>query len=126
MPILRRWSPKKSPIPVTFECPFYEELLTNKERGCLSRDFEAHALWEYYGLASIQYERAKSNLVDESELSEVFDPTRARLLFTAVSNKHGCKPQAMIRFWPMIMRQRIALGGDDTLPDQFKFRYWGH
>lgn len=111
---------------VTFEAPFYDELLQGKERGCLSRDFEPHALWNYYGLASIQYLRAKANFVYEDERSLEWDVKHARQLFESIANLHGCKPQRMMPYWPMINRQRIALGGDDSLPDQYKFRFWGH
>ena len=129
MPITRYWSAKMEhgvqAVRVQFECPFFNELLMSNG-GCLSRDFEAHALWDYYGCALQSAEKAKRNLVEESEVSICFDQATARNLFIAKANQHGVRPDAMVRFWPMMHRQRIALGGKDQLPEEFQFHYWGN
>lgn len=127
MTLIRKWQPKGAPSGLWMEAPFYDQLLASTgEKGCLSRDFEAHALWEYYGLAVAQFERAKNNIVAEDELSQVFDRTVARRIFEGVANKHGVKPMDMVKFWPLVERQVRALGGVDNLPGEYKFTFWGH
>lgn len=127
--LIRKWTASANGLFVTFECPFYNELLpAENEYGRLPRDFEAHALWQYWGLATIAFLRAKANLVDESELSLKFRPDpEARALFNSVANIHGVSPSKMIRYWDVVERQRMALGGTSTeLPEEFKFKFWGN
>jgi len=123
---IRRWTVKVPNGPsAVFECPFFDEFCT-ENGGALPRDFGAHALFHYYGLALSQYERAKANLVEETELSEVFDRTRAEEIFMSVSKMHNVRPAHMVRFWREVEQQRIAMGGKDHLPEEFKFTHWGH
>lgn len=124
----RRWTASVKGGPsVTFECPYFDELLPSEnEFGVLTRDLECHALWHYYGLALLQYKRAKANLVEESELSLVFNQVIARNIFQGVAQQHGVNPEKMLRFWPVVNRQRIALGGGNDLPEEFKFQFWGN
>lgn len=126
MTIIRRWTAEVeqnfSTLSVTFECPFFDELI--EPNGRLTRHFECHALWDYYGNALRAYEMAKANIVYEDELSRVFDLTTARQLFLSIAKKHGVRPQDMVNFWPHVERQRIAMGGKDHLPEEFQFRYW--
>lgn len=125
--LTRKWTAnaKQGPvaIAVTFECPFFDELVS--PRGALNSDFEAHALWAYYGIALINFNNAKNNLVYEDELSREFTVATARILFQNTANQHNVRPDKMVNYWPMIHRQRIAMGGKDDLPEQFQFRYWG-
>lgn len=114
-----------SRIHVNIECPFYTELLISNG-GALSRDYACHSLWDYYGNALISYKRAKANLVEESDLSLDFSVERARELFMAKAKQHGVSPADMVNYWPMVMRQQWAMGGDDYLPDVYKFHYWGN
>lgn len=124
MPTLGKWTPGNG---IWFEYPYYEELLEGKECGCLPRDLGAHALWHYYGHATISFDRAQRNIVEESELSLIFNDAIARNIFLSISKQYNQKPEHMVKFWDCIQRQRIALGlGQDPLPDQFKFKYWGH
>lgn len=111
-----------STIRVTFEAPYFDELIS--PRGCLTPHFECHALWDYYGNALRAYDMAKSNLVEESELSRRFNLDDARALFLSIAQKHGVRPQDMVNYWPMVDRQRIAMGGMDHLPENMQFRYW--
>lgn len=111
-------------INMTFECPFFNEFVI--PNGALTSDFEAHALWHYYGIALKAYDMAKANAVYEDELSRLFTIETARILFMNTANQHGVSPAKMVNFWPMIHRQRIAMGGGDQLPEQFQFRYWGN
>lgn len=127
MPMVRVWSAELkadfSTITVRFECPFYQEFL--EPDGALNRDYEAHALWDYYCMALTAQKRAKANLVYEDELSLRWDIGIARNLFQTTANKHGVRPDRMVKYWPMIERQRFRMGGSDDLPDQFKFHFWG-
>jgi hypothetical protein len=129
MPIIRTWTAQQEhgvhKITVNFECLYFNEFLM-ANGGMLSRDFEAHALFDYYGCALIAHDRAKNNLVLETDLSLKFDVATARQLFQSKANQHGVRPDNMVRFWPMIMRQQIAMGGTDHLPEIYKFRYWGN
>ena len=111
-------------VTITFECPYFEEL--TMPHGALTPQFECHALWDYYGNACTAYDNAKKNIVYEDELSHCFDARIARQLFESIAKKHGVRPADMVNYWPHVMRQRIAMRGDDILPDQFKFKYWGH
>lgn len=128
MPLIRTWSATAAGVTVNFECPYYAELLPseNPETGRLSRDLECHALWQYYGLALYQYNRAKSNLVEESELSLHFTSKDARELFLSVAKNHNVRPDQMVKFWDVVNRQRLALGSGDDLPSELKFRFWGN
>lgn len=131
MPLIRKWEARLehglSTIVVMMECPYFNELLYGKTPdGVLPPDLEAHALWDYYGCALTQYERAKANIVEESELSEKFDMERAQALFRGVMNKHGVSGSAAVKFWGHIERQRKQLGARNSLPDQYMFRYWGN
>lgn len=125
---LRRWSARiehgLSTTTITFECPYFDEFV--QPHGCLSRQFECHALWDYYGNALRAYDMARKNIVLESELSRVFTVQTARDLFISIAKKHGVRPEDMVNYWPFVDRQRIAMGGSDHLPEQFQFRYWGH
>ena len=113
--------------PVIMECPFFDELIKfRNEAGRLPENLEAHALWHYYCLAASNYERAKKNLVDESELSLSFTQEQARVLFQSIANVHGVKPSDMSHYWDCIDQQRMALKSDEVLPERFKFKYWGH
>jgi hypothetical protein len=109
--------------PVVMEVPYFSEYLMDKEYGRLPRDLPAHALWYYYILAMRQYDRAKKNLVYEDELSEIFDVNRARDILQAVSNMYGTPIQEMIKYWDAMEKQRIALGGGESLPSEFKFQF---
>jgi hypothetical protein len=126
--LIRKWTAQAGEMSVTFECPYYDHLLpaNDFDHGRLTRDLECHALWHYACLAMTQYERAKRNIVEESELSLIFDVQAARNLFLSVANNHGVSPGKMVRFWDVINRQRLALGGGQDLPDEFKFRFWGN
>lgn len=127
MPQLRTWQTKTGGIVVTFECPYYTELLpSNSPIGRLTRDFECHSLWNYFGAAMAAIERAKKNLVMDDELSIVWNQEVAKQLFISIANVHGVQPSKMSRFWSIMDRQRIALGGGDDLPEEFKFRMWGN
>lgn len=131
MPIIRKWEARLDhrgqAIVVTMECPYFNELLFGTTPdGKLPPDLEAHALWDYYGCALTQYERAKANMVEESELSEVFDMERARAIFRGTMNKHGIAGSAAVKYWGHVERQRKALGARNSLPDEFMFRYWGN
>jgi len=106
---------------------YFDQLLrSNAENGRLTREFECHALWHYYVLACASYDAAKKNFVEESDLSRVFNDETAKNIFLGVANNYGVKPADMVKFWPIIHQQRIALGGDDNLPRRFQFEYWGH
>lgn len=109
----------------TVEAPYYVELLMDKENGRLSRDPEAHALWHYFGIASIAYKKYKENIVYEDEPSHEF---KARDLFVAVSRMYAVSPEKMVRYWDQVIRQRMALGlcSDEDLPEQYRFRFWSH
>lgn len=109
--------------PVIFEVPYYEELLMNNENGRLSTDLACHALWTYYGQAMVQLKKAKENLVYEDEPSQVFNQTVATRMLANVSNMYGTPIIDMIKYWDCIERQRIALGGGDTLPSEYKFQF---
>lgn len=127
MTLIRKWTAKMGGMTVTFECPFYDELLpSSTDYGRLTRDLECHALWNYYGMAKLAFDRAKKNLVADDERSLVFNVTTARQLFTSIANTHGVSPDKMVKFWDVIQRQRIALGGGEDLPVEFQFRYWGN
>lgn len=127
MPLIRKWSSQLqaafSTITVEFQCPFFNEFV--QPFGALNEDFEAHALWDYYGNALVAHQRAKANLVMEDELSLVFDIRTARNLFQSKAAQHGVRPDRMVRYWPMIHQQRIRMGGKDQLPDEFEFKFWG-
>lgn len=110
---------------ITFEAPFFDDFLI-KNGGALNNDFEAHALFHYFGVALQAYTRAKDNLVLEEEHSIIFNVDKARQLFKSIADQHGVSPEKMVNYWPMIHRQRIAMGGKDQLPEQFQFRYWGN
>lgn len=127
MTIIRKWTAQAAGYgSITFECPYYDELTSSHPGGCLTRDLECHALWQYYGMAMLAYERAKKNLVADDELSLVFTTATARQLFLSIANNHGVSPSKMVNFWPVVQRQRIALGGGDDLPSEFQFTYWGN
>lgn len=123
---------KQSPIKtphgtITMHAPYFDQLLrSSAEDGRLTREAECHALWYYYGLATRAYNDAKDNLVEEADASRVFNREIARQLFTSVSQMYQVKPADMIRFWPIVQEQRMALGAEDTLPAEFKFEFWGH
>jgi len=127
MPLIRTWSAQAqqgfATINVTFECPFFNELVA--PHGMLNGDFEAHALWDYYGAALKAYMMAKNNFVYEDEPSRVFDRETAKQLFKNTANKHGVRPDKMVNYWPMIHSQRLLMKGSDHLPEEFQFRYWG-
>lgn len=126
MVLTRKWQAKMNGITVTMEAPFFNELLMSEDAGCLSRDLPCHALWHYYGLACIQFRRAERNLVDETERSEIFDETRARALFISIANQHMVEPEQMVKYWNFVDNQRRAMGGDEILPERFKFKFTGH
>lgn len=106
---------------------FFDQLLrSNSEIGRLTREHECHALWYYYCIATKAYNDAQMNIVDEEDRSRIFDRETARNMFGSVANMYGVSPAAMVRFWPIIHQQRIAMGGVDGLPDQFKFAFWGN
>lgn len=111
---------------IWMEAPYFTELLMTEERGCLPQDPAAHALWYYYYLATLQYLRAKANIVEESELSELFNRERAENILASVANMYGVKSAKMVRFWGEIEKQRKALKMDDALPGEFKFKFWGN
>lgn len=128
MVMLRKWEAKIEhgiwATKVIFECPFFDELVMPK--GQLTPHFECHALWDYYGNASKAFDMAEKNFVYEDENSRVFTMVTARQLFESIAKKHGVKPVDMVNFWPHVDKQRIAMGGAEGLPEQFKFKYWGH
>lgn len=107
--------------------PYFTDLLrANSEIGRLSREAEAHSLWYYYILATKAYNDAKDNVVLEEDASRVFNRDVAKQLFTSIANMYQVKPADMVKFWPIVQQQRIALGANDTLPSEFKFEFWGH
>lgn len=111
---------------VTMEAPYFSELLMSEENGRLPQDPVAHALWYYYYLATNQYLRAKANIVEENELSLIFNRETAENIFASVANMYGVESAKMIRFWDIVDKQRIALKMDNALPEEFKFKFWGN
>lgn len=111
---------------VTMEVPYFTELLMNEKQGRLPREVGAHALWYYYCLAANAYKRAKDNLVYEDELSLIFNRATAENIFVSVANMYGTDCAKMVKFWPPIEKQRIALKLDEILPEEFKFKFWGN
>lgn len=111
--------------PVVFEVPYYSELLMNNENGRLQKDLACHALWTYYGQALTQLRKAKQNIVYEDELSQVFNIDVATRMISAISNMYGTPILDMIKYWDAVERQRIALGGGETLPNEYKFQFSG-
>lgn len=115
--------------PVTFHAQYFDELLSNPadpfHNGRLPRDIEAHALWMYYILAAQNLKAAKENLVYEDEKSKHFDVHRARALLESISFQYGTTPSRMVRYWPAIDAQRIALGFSQNadLPHAMRFRF---
>ena len=123
---IRKWSAKVPNGPeVVFECPYFNEF-SIAEGGMLPNELGAHALFHYYGLALQQYLRAKENLVTEDELSLIFNRKAAEEIFLSISKMHNIRPQVMVRFWKEVEQQRIAMGGKDHLPEEFKFQHWGN
>lgn len=124
MPVIRRYRVG----PLTMEVLYFAELVegANPNGRLPATGYECHALWHYYCLALQNYNRAKDNLVEESELSLIFNRETAERLFRSVANMHGVEASKMVRFWRIIQRQRLALGGGDQLPREFMFDYWGH
>lgn len=129
MPLTRIWQAKREhqgmSILVNFECPWFEELLV-KNGGALTNNYEAHALFDYYGCALKAYDMAKRNIVLEEDLSRKFDREIARQLFQSKANQHGVRPDDMTKFWGIVMAQQTVMGGRDHLPEEFKFQYWGN
>lgn len=112
---------------ITMHAPYFDTLLrSSAEDGRLSREPECHALWYYYGMATKAYNDAKDNVVLEEDASRVFNRDVAKQLFTSIANMYQVKPADMVKFWPIVQMQRIALGANDTLPAEFRFEYWGH
>lgn len=115
--------------PVTFHATYYDELVSNPgdpfHVGRLPRDLEAHGLWHYYILASVNLKNAKENLVYEDERSRFFDVPRARKLLESIAFQYGTTPAKMVRYWEAVEAQRIALGftSNAELPAALKFRF---
>lgn len=115
--------------PITFHAVYYDELLSNPmdpfHVGRLPADLEAHALWHYYVLASVNLKNAKENLVYEDERSRFFDVPRARKLLESISFQYGTTPAKMVRYWEAVDQQRRALGFNENadLPAAMRFRF---
>ena len=115
--------------PVTMEAHYYDELLSNAADpfhvGRLPRDIEAHALWSYFILASINLKNAKENLVYENERSRFFDVPKARALMESIALQYGTVPSRMVRYWEAVDQQRRALGFNENadLPAAMRFRF---
>lgn len=108
--------------PFIMEVQYFEEYLYSND-GKIPADMAAHALWYYYICAMNNYVRAKKNLVYEDEPSIIWNMDRARALLQSIANLYGVPVEKMIRFWDCCEAQRIALGGGDTLPEEFKFKF---
>lgn len=112
---------------IIMEAPYFDEFLRSaSEEGRLTRDVECHALFYYYGMATKAFLEAKANLVEESDLSRLFNRDVARNLMQSIAMRYGVRADQMVRFWPIVHQQRIAMGGDDNLPAEFQFRFWGN
>lgn len=101
---------------MTFIAPFFIELCVGQTpEGRLPSDREAHALWHYFQVASHSNRMMTENLVEESAPSRLFD---AVAVFKGIAHQHQVDPNVMIRYWPVIQQQRIALGltQDEDLP----------
>ena len=115
--------------PVSFHAVYFDELLSQPSDplhvGRLPQDLEAHALFQYYVLASKAFKEAKDNLVYEDEKSRVFPLERARRLLESVAFMYGTTPSRMVRYWEAIDAQRRALGFNSNadLPVQYRFRF---
>ncbi len=119
------------------EAPFFDELLEwrvstsliipgerynpDAGKGRLSDDIHEHALWHYFLVASNAYRQQEMNLVEESDPSIHFN---AEACFLAIARQHGVQPEEMSKRWPVVEKQRIALGltSNAELPERYKFR----
>jgi hypothetical protein len=107
----------------TLEARYFDELLMDKENGRLYRDPACHALWYYNYLATQQYLRAKANIVDEEDLSLIFDRQRAETIMAQVAQMYGTTPTQMIKYWDNVEKQMAVLGYTNNLPEQFHFKF---
>lgn len=112
--------------PVTFRAPYFDEFVIGASpEGRLPRDPNAHALFYYNLLAAKNLDDAKKCLVDERELSPVFGVPQARKLLESVAFLYDTTPGAMVRYWDVVDKQRMAMGANSNadLPHAMRFRF---
>lgn len=114
MVIMRKWQAGV----YTMMAPYYDELLP-ENGGFLPRDVPAHALWHYYMIARRSYELEKDGFAYEGDVSPDFNGEQT---FRSIALVHGCNPNDMIKFWPVIETQARMMGDDGDLPPRLKFR----
>lgn len=104
--------------------PYYDTLLVgvidNGHVGQLPKDFGAHALWHYYVKARRALEKIQNEPIYEGDASPRF---HAYAIMKATSFGHQISIPEMVGYWPVVWRQRQALGlsMNADLPDRYMY-----